>query len=217
MAKKPTGNIGPFSATSTPNGVTGAWKKIEFPKDKESIEKLVVEMWASATRSAGATIYEIIQNRQNDFDFTLVLPGGTVSMDLVEFIYRDGQGKPYDGDQIEIKSFDYAEQLVATVMGKSAHYGKVGAQPIHLLVYITHWRFWSNEVAIRLAQYFLSEIPPIFENVFFIEPFDAKEGNARVLYPSRSPMEGHSPEEFKDHFSLTLNPGNWEVINSGFS
>jgi hypothetical protein len=217
MAKKPTGNIGPFSATSTPTGVTGAWKKIEFPKDKESIETLIVDMWASATRSAGAKIYEISQNKQNDFDFTLVLPGGTVSMDLVEFIYRDGQGKPYDGDQIEIKSFDYATQLVATVMRKSAHYGNAGAQPIHLLVYITHWRFWSNEVPIRLAQHFLSEIPPIFENVFFIEPFDGKEGNVRVLYPSRNPMEGHSPEEFKDHFSLTLNPGNGEVISSGFS
>jgi hypothetical protein len=138
-------------------------------------------------------------------------------MDLVEFIYRDGQGKPYEGDQIEIKSFNYAKQLVAAVMDKSAHYGKAGAHPIDLLVYITHWRFWSNEVAIRLTQHFLSEIPPIFENVFFIEPFDAKEGNARLLYPSRNLMEGHRPEEYKDHFSLTLNPGNWEIVSSGFA
>lgn len=217
MAKKPTGDIGPVSATSTPTGATGGWNKIVFPKDKESIETLIINMWASATRRVGGTVHEIVQNKQNDFDFMLVLPGGTVSMELVEFMYRDGQGKPYDGDEIEIKSFDYAMQLAATVMRKSSHYGKVGGQPIHLLVYITHWRFWSNEVAIRLAQHFLNENPPIFENVFFIEPLEDKEGNARVLYPSRNPMEGRNPEEFKDHFSLTLNPGNWKVISSGFS
>jgi hypothetical protein len=215
MAKKPTGSIGPISVTSTPTGAVGAWNKVEFPKDKEGIEKLVVEMWANATRSAGGTILEIIPNKQNDFDFTLVLPGGKVSMDLVEFIYRDGQGKPYDSDQIEIQSFDYAKQLVATVMEKSAHYGKAGTQSIHLLIYITHWRFWSNEVAIRLAQHFLSESPPIFENVFFVEPLDAIQGNARVLYPSRNPMEGHKPEDFKEHFTLTLNPGNWTIASDG--
>jgi len=215
MAKKPTGSIGPFSVTSTPSGAVGAWNKVEFPKEKESIEKLVVEVWSSAMRSAGGTILEVIPNKQNDFDFTLVLPGGKVSMDLVEFIYRDGQGKPYDGDQITIQSFDYAKQLVATVMEKSAHYGNPGTQPIHLLVYITHWRFWSNEVAIRLTQHFLGESLPIFENVFFTEPFDARRGNARVLYPSKNPMEGHQPEEFKEHFTLTLNPGNWTVVSGG--
>lgn len=212
MAKKPTGSIGPISVTATPTGALGTWNKVAFPKDKESIEQLMVDIWARAAGNAGATIFEIIPNKQDDFDFTLVLSGGKVSMDLVEFIYRDGQGKPYDGDQIKIQSFDYAKQLVATVKEKSAHYGKAGTQPVHLLVYITHWRFWSNEVAIRLAQHFLSQSPPIFENVLFVEPFDASEGNARVLYPSRNPMEGHKPDEFKEHFTFTLNPGNWAVV-----
>jgi hypothetical protein len=187
--KKPTGFIGPLSVTFGPTGGIGRRDKVKFPTDKESIEQLVVEMWASAMRRAGAMIFEIIRNKPNDRDFTLVLPGDKVSMDLVEFIHRDGEGKPYDGDRIRIQSFDYAKQLVATVMKKSAHYGRAGTQPIHLLVYITHWRFWSNEVAIRLAQHFLQESPSIFENVFFVEPFDRNEGNAHVLYPTVNPME----------------------------
>jgi hypothetical protein len=144
MGKKPTGNIGPFSVVSTPTGVVRTWNKVRFPADKESIERLIIEMWANAMANAGGRTFKIVPNKQNDFDFTLVLPGGTISMDLVEFIYRDGQGKPYDSDQIKIHSFEYAKQLAATVMEKSAHYGGKSTQPIHLLVYITHWRFWSQ-------------------------------------------------------------------------
>ena len=212
MATKPTGRIGPFSVTTTPTGAVGAWNAIKFPKSKEEIERFIVDMWASAMRRAGATILKIVPNKQNDFDFTIATPNGPVSMDLVEFIYRDGQGKPYDGETIKIQSADYASQLAETVWKKSAHYGKANSQPIHLLVYVTHWRFWSNEVAIRLTQHRLSEKPPIFETVFFIEPLDEKQGNARILFPSKDPLEGHQPEEFDQHFTITPNPGNWRLV-----
>src|ERR1700719_4826933 len=151
---KPTGMVGPLTIRATSDGSSGGWNKIEFPNNKEGIEKLMVEMWASAIRKAGGSIIEIIQNKEDDFDFTLVLPGGTVSLDLVELIYSDGQNKPYEGDGIEIKVHEYAEQIFNLVMKKSGRYGSAGTRPIHLLVYITHWRFWTSEIVIRLAQYF---------------------------------------------------------------
>jgi hypothetical protein len=198
MPKKPTGNVGPVVAKAGSDGVTGGWEKIEFPDDKDSIERLMFDLWATETRKGGGNILKATKNALDDFDFTLELPGGRVHMDLVELFYRDEEGRPYENDNIEIRIYDYAEQIRDTVIKKSQHYGKVGDTPIHLLLYITHWRFWPSEPVIRLAQHFLNKSPPIIENVFLVLPLTATEGTARVLYPSSDPLEGRNPEEFKD-------------------
>jgi hypothetical protein len=214
MPKKPTGNIGPFVAKSGPAGVTGGWEKIKFPEDKESIEKFALELWCSEIKKAGGSVRKVAKNPEDHFDFTLELPGGKVYLDLVEFIYRDKEGRPYESDEIEIKVFDFAEQIHDTVLRKSQHYGKVGEVPIHLLLYVTHWRFWPPELVIRLAQHFLSEAPPIMENVFLVLPLDEKAGHARVLYPSRDPLEGHDPNEFKDTVCWILDPSKSECVSN---
>jgi hypothetical protein len=141
-------------------------------------------------------------------------PAGTVYMDLVELFYRDRDAKPYENDDTEIRIFDFAEQIRDTVLKKSQHYGKVGYTPIHLLLYVTHWRFWPAEPVIRLAQHFLNETPPITENVFLVLPLDSGTGTARVLFPSHNPLEGRDPAEFKDGTYLVLNPSKMEVVSN---
>jgi hypothetical protein len=206
MPQKPTGTIGPVTIQVGASGVTGGHQKIEFPTNKEAIERLIVEMWAAETRKAGGSILSIKQNEEHDFDFTVELPGGTVSLDLVELFYRDGNGRPYDGENIEIDITRFAEQIRDTVMKKSRHYGRATDRPIHLLVYITHWLFWPADVVIRLAQHLLLETPPIIENVFLLAPLDSTAGTCRVLFPSRNPLEGWNPSEFKDQIYWVPNP-----------
>ncbi len=212
MPIKPTGRIGPFRVTGAPDGPTGEWSKIRFPTQKEEIEKFVLELFVTEMRKGGATILNAKKNPENDFDFTLELPGGTISLDLMEIIYRDAEGRPYDGENIRIESYKYAEQIRDAVMAKSVHYGKAGTQPFHLLTYITHWRFHAHEVVIRLVQHMLQQSPPIMENVFFLSPLDDKSAVLRVLYPSPNPLEGHDPNSFKDDWYLTLNPAKWELV-----
>jgi hypothetical protein len=211
MPRKPTGNIGPFRVTNAPGGPTAEWLKIQFSTQKEEIEKFFLDLFVSEMGKGGARILKAEKNPENDFDFTLELPNGKVSLDLMEIIYRDAQGRPYEGDNIRIESYKYAEQIRDAVMAKSVHYGKAGTQPIHLLTYITHWRFQENEVVMRLVQHMLQQSRPIMENVFFLSPFDDKSGALCVLYPSVNPLEGHDPNTFKNRWYLTLNPARWEL------
>jgi hypothetical protein len=212
MPIKPTGRIGPFRVTGGPDGPTGEWAKIQFPTQKEEIEQFVLDLFVTEMRRGGATILKATKNAENNFDFTLELPGGKVFLDLMEIIYRDVQGLPYEGENIRIESYKYAEQIRDAVMAKSENYGRAGTQPIHLLTYITHWRFHAHEVVIRLVQYMLQEYRPIMENVFFLSPLDDKSASLRVLYPSANPLEGHDPNSFKDDWYLTLNPAKTELI-----
>ena len=143
-----------------------------------------------------ATVINATKNPENDFDFTLELPGGNISLDLTEIIYSDAEGRPYEGENMRIESYKYAEQIRDAVMAKSTHYGRGGTQPIHLLTYITHWRFQAHEVVIRLVQHMLQQSRPIMENVFFLTPLDNKSAVLRVLYPSANPLEGHDLNSF---------------------
>jgi len=213
MPKKPTGKIGPLVMRNTPAGTSGGWETIKFPGPKDEVERFMLDLWISEMRKAGRSVLSVTKNPEDHFDFTLELPGGTVYMDLAELFYCNKDGIPYENDDIEIRIYDFAAQTRDTVLKKSQHYGKAGDTPIHLLLYITHWRFWPAEPVIRLAQHFLSEAPPITENVFLVLPFDAANGTVRVLYPSRDPLEGRSPDEFVDKIYWTLDPSKGQFIS----
>jgi hypothetical protein len=212
MPDKPTGRIGPYRISRGPDGPVGDWVKIQFPKEKENIEQFILELFLSEMRKNGASILSAKKNPENSLDFTLELPGGRVSLELAEIFYRDADGLPYEGEGIRIESYRYAEQIRDAIMKKSARYGKAGTQPIHLLTYITHWRFHAHEVVIRLVQYMLQQSQPIMENVFFLSPLDKTSAVLRVLYPSQNPLESHDINSFRDDWYLTFNPAKWELF-----
>ena len=210
--RKPTGETGPFRVEMNAGEVVGGWAKIPFPSVKADIEKTVVGYFERAMTKNGASIVAARQNAEADFDFTLTLPGGTVDLELREIHYQDGSRRPYESRDIKIKSCTYAEQIRDAVQHKSARYSPNSKVPVHLLLYLTHWRFQPNEVVIRLAQHFFAEQPPIFENVFLLQPLDDRDAEVRVLYPSINPLEGHRLEEFVDHWYLNLDPARANVV-----
>lgn len=213
MPKKPSGIIGPVVLKATLQGLLGGLEKIKFSSAKEDIERFIADLWAREIRRTGGSILDVKQNSdQNDFDLTIELPGGFVFLDLVEVIYRDSKGRPYDNDDVQVKVFDFAEQIRDTVLKKSRHYGKVNSRPIHLLLYVTHWRFWPIELVVRLAQYLLLQTPPITENVFLLMPLDSEAAVCRVLFPSENPLEGRDPEEFREQLYFALDPTKAEVV-----
>ncbi|HUK10765.1 MAG TPA: hypothetical protein VLX09_23035 [Stellaceae bacterium] len=211
MPKKPTGRVGPIQVTITEGRADLRWENVKFPTEKKDIEQLVVNQFMAAMSRTGAQI-KASQNSEDDLDFTLILPGGKIKLELREAFYGTGANSPpYDSRDMRIKSFSYAEQIVAAVRDKS-HYGT--AMPIHLLLYITHWRFLPSETTIRLAQYLLQQARPMFENVFFLSPIDPGQADLRVLYPSNNPLQGKKPEEFRDQWYLNLDPANWQLQQS---
>jgi hypothetical protein len=210
MPKKPSGRIGPIQISETSSGPIGEWKEVRFPDQKEEQEQLVLSWFLAEMRRRGAKITNHRRNEENNLDFTLEMPSGPVLLELTEVMYKDQEGEPYKSESARINSYLYAEHIRDAIMKKSYRYGEVYSQPIHLLTYITHWRFYTSEVVIRLAQNMLLHSRPIMENVFFLEPRNETEAYLRVLYPSRNPLNGHSQESFKEHWYLNLHPGKWE-------
>lgn len=211
--KKPSGKVGPLVVTATPKGVAGEWATIPFSTDKPEIEARVFEMFLGALRHSGATVHGFTRNEEDHFDYTLELPGGIVHLDLTEIFFRERAGNPYDCPERWIPSSEYAVQIRDAVMSKSAHYGKPGEHPLHLLCYITHWQFVPHEVVVRLTQHLLASGPALaFENVFLVWPQDEHDATLLLLYPSTDPLEGHDTGEFNEHKYLPLNPAKAQVV-----
>lgn len=209
--RKPTGQIGATKLEISDGAPVAHWDKIVFPSEKEDIEKKIVGYFYREMLRQGYSILEANQNKESYIDYSLSLPSGKVDLELRELLYRDDEDKPYDSRQIKIMTLSYAQQIYDAVHKKSKHYQQTSAVPIHLLMYVTHWRFVPHEAVIRIAQHLLAETPPIFENVFLLLPFDETEAMVRVLYPSTNPMEGKRIEDFADEWYLNLDPANAQL------
>jgi hypothetical protein len=82
MPRKPTGRIGPITIRNLNANPLIEWSQIKFPEKKEDIEQLIVDLWAAEMRKLGCVIKSIKMNSQDDFDFTIDLLGGVVSLDF---------------------------------------------------------------------------------------------------------------------------------------
>lgn len=212
-SRKPTGQICPVSLTQA-KYPSITWEKINFPKAKDQIEAKIVNYFVAAGTAVGFGVLEVTQNIENDIDYSLTLPGGRIDLELTEIIYSAEPGNPYISGSMPIKCGDFSRQIIDLVMKKSSKYSPLNANPIHLILYITHWSFLPNELVIRLIQHELNITKHIFENIFLLIPLDSKNANLRVLYPSINPLEKYSPQEFYDSTYINLDPRNVSCIEN---
>lgn len=218
--RKPTGKIGPIRASATPDGVSVVWRPVEFSEKRDEVELHIMKLFCDALCREGFPSVKYKQNAENDFDFTLDLPGGRTYLELTEILYEEVGGElansertnPYQSRKTIVEVDRYGRQIAEAVKRKSRQYGRAGQIPVHLLTYVTHWRFAPSETVIRLAQYHLLAKPPIFDYVFMIVPLMGDSAELRMLYPSHNPLEGRSPEEFGESWYLKLDPARWKPI-----
>lgn len=193
-----------------------SWQKIVFPKKKEDIEKYICERFAFHMVKVGATIYSIEQNEENNFDFTLKLPGGTVYLDLVEIIINDSRGSPYSNEQLKISYSDYIDSVLKIVSKKSLKYESKSEIPISLLIYCSHWRFIPNDEIIFILQYIIQNNNYIFENIFIYTPLDDTDGTLTLIHPTDvNKFKNITPEvieKSRSKFYLNLNPNKFELF-----
>jgi hypothetical protein len=213
-SRKPTGSTGSFKATVQGDGsVIGAFEKIQLPAQKDAIESFVLEKYVEAINTGHRVIASYVQNPENHFDFTLTAINGSEHfVDLVEFVLPAANGSPYAavGDWISHK--EVADGLVETVNRKSAHYGRAGTTPIHLLVYITHYRFKPSEEAVRLAQHRLNKRRHSWASVQLITLRSQSEVRMRPLFPvDGDPLDGNTPESFQDLRYLMLDAAEFKM------
>lgn len=184
--KKPSGNIGHFRISVGEKDVKSSRVRIEHSAKKDEIEKYYCERFINAMRKNGTNILGFKQNEEDDFDFTLTMPGGKVSLDLAEVTINQPKISPYKKKDSEIFYKDYIDSVINIVKKKSKRKRyQESKTPIYLLFYCTHWRFTPADAAIVVIQYDLLQLKHTFENIFFYCPLDREEGYVRVLYPTR--------------------------------
>lgn len=213
MVQKPTGKIGSIKVQAGFGKVNKVWDTANFPKSKEEIENFFCDKFVSEFKRNGATFYSVERNKENDFDFTLNLPGGKVYLDLVEIIIKKPgvKGSPYTEKDVVYGYQEYLSQVINLIKKKNEKYKTKSTVPIHLLLYFTHWKFAPNDNVIPLIQHDLKKEELSVENVFLYSLHAKDKGELRVLYPvEKDYLDGVDIVEFRKNIFMNLDPNGWK-------
>ncbi len=175
--KKPTGTI--QRAVVTPNSFEV--KKLEFPKKKETIESLIVEIYTKCVSSIGIPVSVNSQNDTNDFDFNATINGKNGYLELTEIAPLGSGGFKNASSSYEVVPM--AKIIEAQIMGKAAKYAGVKESPIALLLYVTDWHFCLANPVVEHLQYLLHKGSHGFERIDILEPRADRSGELRLVFP----------------------------------
>src|SRR5262249_155400 len=88
----PIGEPGPPPISADGNF---SWQRIQFPERKADVERLVVEVFLNEVRSV-FPIETAVPNAENDFDFSLETPRGTIQLELAEIVVPGAGSTPFE-------------------------------------------------------------------------------------------------------------------------
>jgi|GEM_PF-5751824 len=190
MSKKPTGFTGPIRIKIDKYSKQFKFQPINWPKEKEEIEKIIVSNFIKTIQAAGATVLNHFPNPQNDLDYTLILPGGEVYLELKEVIFPmqndKNKNSPIYSKEPHFWNYGDIENWFLNQIKKYSKKYKGVNKPIHLLFYTTHFDYNFEDEVVWLIQYSLTKTPHIFECIFLYQPLDKNTGDLRVFYPSKA-------------------------------
>jgi hypothetical protein len=186
LPRKPQGRTGPVSVSS--QGCE--WQVIPFPPTKADRELVVANMFvagfngyvANQSEPSLAPFAEVVQNEENDLDFTLVTSQGPMRMDLAEFAPLREHGPRFENAPLQLHPTQKVPLALELILSKSAHQG--GRDRL-LVLYNTEQAFWLDPVSIEKLRRKLSSAPPNFERVYFVSPHNLTEGSVSEIYPGK--------------------------------
>lgn len=178
--RKPTGSVGHISVDAD----SASFVTVRFPDSKADIERYILDRAIATAKSEQRNLYSLLepptQNSESDFDFTLRTRKGIAFLDLMEFAPLFGGG--YLTAPTSFRPWEYAERLFRQLLRKSNKYGIAQRAPVHLLTYVTDWRFHSPEV-LGLVALWLGRERHCFATIFHYVPFEQYDGELTELYP----------------------------------
>jgi hypothetical protein len=185
MPRKPRGINGPVRITSGADSVE--FIPNELPDAKPAIEKVIIDGSRVTQSAMGADpwslIAEPVQLEESSFDFELPTRAGKEHLDLVEFAPLSHYGGSYEKAPNKHNVGELADAYWALIKRKSAHYGASRRARVHLLVYITDFRFLPSETTFAVLEALLNRKRHDFLSVSFYSPIDTESGMFRELWP----------------------------------
>lgn len=186
--KKPQGRSGPIRMS----GAASKWAVIDFPDEKAARELMIAEMFVRAANqfimleSPEQPPYppfsNLIQNEENDLDFTITTSYGLKRMDLVEFAPLDKHGPHFKDAPRQLDQATKADLLLELVRRKSVRQG--GPDRL-LLIYVTEQGFWVDPIAIEIMRRDLDRKSPRFERIYYVSPRDLTVGSVSEIFPGK--------------------------------
>lgn len=197
---KPTGVKGSIRLSPGSSESAVSWEQVEFPRDKEGIERFIVDGFLLEAKKVGMVPADAQakQNPQDDFDFTLIAGGRTMHLELMEAVMLSGGG--YEKAPQSLDAYEYASDVMSKIEGKSAKYGITGRGELALLIYVTDYRFGLEGPSLDVLRLFCrkEEGRHGFSHIFLYTPRHPG-GTATQIFPTPSfdPLFGHDPEAYR--------------------
>jgi hypothetical protein len=208
-ATKPVGTTGPVVLTHGPQGSTAEFRKLEFPRTKEEIEKFIVQGFlrvAIENQFFPAGEIEASQNEQDNFDFSLKIQGTLKSLELMEIAPLEHLQTTYDKAPESYKPYDFAKYIFEKIMAKSLRYRASNKGGLILLAYVTDWHFILSVTVVALLQYWLCHTQHCFEAVYCYSPIENESGVVEVFYPTPKDFwKSFDAENYKENVLFNFN------------
>lgn len=215
---KPTGINGPLKIGVDADGQGSVeFQQVAFPTDKAEIERLIasafVQCIAQMPGPGGARLQmsDLVQNTEDDFDFSVTLPDGPAYLELMEAAPLQG---PYEKAPAQYKPYEYASKVLVRIGEKASSYPRAGVHRIYLLVYVTHFAFILSPSTINCLRYWLGSLPSPFAGVFLYMPITASEGIPEWLLPGELPA-GFHPSQVIGNVVTNADPRAAQPVQGG--
>jgi hypothetical protein len=197
---KPTGEIGPVIISKDKTG----FQPVEFPKNKEDIEKFIVNGFLKSAQQQKVLHFETISYKQNeldDFDYSLETSIGSRYLELMEIAPLEHLQGKYGNAPSSYKLYEFAEFIYNKIMYKSIKYSSMVETKIILLLYITHWNFNFDTTVIALLQYWTVVNRNNFDLIYLYVPCNSDFGRPHLIFPT--PLDywkerNFSPVRYRD-------------------
>ena len=184
--KKPSGDARIIELSSDGTNTYQTNINMQFPTNKEKLEKMVVELflksWTSMFSNNPPELVE--QNEQCDLDFVLKTSTGKYYLELTELVPFKMGSKGFSSMTNEVDQNVLMENLTTIIKNKSEKYTAIN-DTIDLLVYYTDDLAEFGMVATHWIQIWLNTNKHRFRNVFFFKPMpNIQSGRGMLLYPN---------------------------------
>ena len=213
--RKPTGESGVTKISTGPDGARAEFEQLEFPKTKDQIEKLIVSNFLRLAPSTGVFSFPdcaVEQNPESDLDFTLKCDDKKArKLELMEVAPLEHLRGSYEAAPTSYKPYDFARYILEKALGKSKKYGSSNRTELHLLIYITDWRFILSESVTALLQYWTLTTPHNFAGIYVYMPITKAEGIPQLIFPTpRKHWKSFNPDAHRENVVHNLDPKGWK-------
>jgi hypothetical protein len=208
--KKPVGRSGANHIAFTGPGAKFCSESFELTGDKARDEVTIVRAFLMQGEQVGLPKIDsahVVQNAENDWDFTLKAPGGDIILELVEIAPKSLMSRGYQGAPPEHDVWPYCEAVFANIHAKSNKYQVPKGKSLELLVYVSHWTFYPSPDCVELLKFWCATKAHKFDRIY-LHWYAGSEGLSKRLFPPSDNVSvaTFNPELVRRSCFLNLDP-----------